>query len=189
MEKNDIQNIVEGFDFTGNKRLESLKKKIMKKMSVKSSSDLTNFMELFYWLFIYNYEQELTALYPAALSLNFTGNWNLWSPCECIESLMCYLSSHTPGQDEYKKDALEKIISAYDTMDIPKKRCDGLVLDDRSEDLEFALSSKSKSLVRDALFLELLELVDIYAFGGSEKYPLDKIEVRVSEIKDQLKGM
>ncbi len=165
MEKNDIQNIVEGFDFTGNKRLESLKKKILKKMSVKSSADLTNLMELFYWLFIYNYEQELMALYPVALSLKFTGNWNLWSPCEGIESLLYYLSSHTPGQGEYKKEALEKIISAYDTMDIPKKRCEGLLLDDRSKKLEFALSSNSKSLVREALFLELLELGVVTALG------------------------
>ncbi len=189
MEKNDIQNIVEGFDFTGNKRLESLKKKILKKMSVKSSADLTNLMELFYWLFIYNYEQELMALYPVALSLKFTGNWNLWSPCEGIESLIWYLSSNTAGQDDYKKEALEKIISAYDNMDIPKKRCEGLLLDDRSENLKFALTSKSKSLIRDALFLELLEFVEIYAFGGSEKYPLDKIEERITEIKNQLKGM
>lgn len=33
------------------------------------------------------------------------------------------------------------------------------------------------------------ELVLIYTLGGSEKYPLEKIETRVEEIKENLKGM
>lgn len=189
MEPNDIQKIVEGLDLSGNKRLESLKKKIMKKMSVKSSSDLTNLMDLFYWLFIYDYEQELISLFPVGFSLKFTGNWNLWSPCEGISSLLYYLSDKAPEPEASKKEALEKIESAYETMDIPKERCDGLLLENRRENVELAILSNSKSSVRDALYLELLEFVEIYAFGGSEKYPLEQIEKRVSEIKDQLKGM
>lgn len=189
MELNDIQKIVEGLDLSGNKRLESLKKKIMKKMSFKSSSDLTNLRDLFYWLFIYNDEQELISLYPVGLSLKFTGNWNLWCPCELILSLIYYISSRTLGQHEYKREALEKIVSVYETMENPKNRCDGLLLDNRRENVELALLSNSKSSVRDALYLELLELVAIYAFGGSEKYPLEQIDKRVNEIKDQLKGM
>ena len=190
MEPNDIQKIVEGLDLSGNKRLESLKKKIMKKMSVKSSSDLTNLMDLFYWLFIYDYEQELISLFPVGFSLKFTGNWNLWSPCEGISSLLFYLSNNTPEPEASKKEALEKIESAYEAdKEILKSRCEGSLLDYRQEDVESALSSNNKSSIREALYLELLELMTVYALGGSKKYPLEQIDKRVNEIKDQLKGM
>lgn len=183
---NKLHNILENLCVNDNSRVESIRHKLLKKMSYKSSIDLRNLRDLFYWLFIYNYNQELRSLYIIGLSLKFTGNWNLWTPCEHILSLIYYLSANITGQEEYKREALEKIFSAYESRDTLDRRCEGLFIEKRQAKVRIAILSNRKASIQDALYLELLELIEIYAFGGSKKYSLDRIVKRVDEIKQQL---
>ena len=79
--EHEFQIIMPELDVSGNKRLEKIKQKLIKKMSFNSSKDLTTLRDLFYWVYIYNYSEKFTQLYPLGLSLEFNGNRNLWTPC------------------------------------------------------------------------------------------------------------
>ena len=54
-----LTNVVLSLSSLSNKRIESLSKKVLKKMSFSSSKDLSNLEELCCWLYIYGYVIEL----------------------------------------------------------------------------------------------------------------------------------
>ena len=59
----ELTNIVLSLSSLGNKRIESLSKKVLKKMNFKSSKDLENLKDLCFWLYIYGYTNQFTQLY------------------------------------------------------------------------------------------------------------------------------
>lgn len=189
MMEHEFQTIMPELDVSGNKRLEKIKQKLIKKMSFNSSKDLTTLRDLFYWVYIYNYSEKFTQLYPLGLSLEFNGNRNLWTPCELILSLIYYASCQIVNQENYARLALDKIFATGKDMAVIKERCDGLFLINRERNVQLALEADNHVDLRDALYLELMELVAVYSFGGSEKYPLNRIKKRVDEIKRQLQTM
>lgn len=189
MMEHEFQMIMPELDVSGNKRLEKIKQKLIKKMSFNSSKDLTMLRDFFYWIYIYNYSEKLTQLYPLGLSLKFNGNRNLWTPCELILSLIYYASCQMENQKNYAQLALDRIFATGKDMAVIKERCDGLFLIHRERAVQLALEANNHVDLRNALYLELMELVAVYSFGGSEKYPLNKIEKRIDEIKKQLQTM
>lgn len=189
MMEHEFQIIMPELDVSGNKRLEKIKQKLIKKMSFNSSKDLTTLRDLFYWVYIYNYSEKFTQFYPLGLSLEFNGNRNLWTPCELILSLIYYASCQIVNQENYARLALDKIFATGKDMAVIKERCDGLFLINRERNVQLALEADNHVDLRDALYLELMELVAVYSFGGSEKYPLNRIKKRVDEIKRQLQTM
>lgn len=185
----ELTNIITTFSSLNNKRIDSLSKKILKKMSFKSSKDLENMVELCYWLYIYGYTDQLTKLYPTILALSFSGNWDIWTWIESILSLIYYISSKDITAQTYAKLALDKIMQAKNDDENIIKRCDGILLVEFEEKVQLYSQSNKKSNLRNWLCYEMQELVLIYSLGGSEKYPLEKIRTRVEEIKGILKGM
>lgn len=93
------------------------------------------------------------------------------------------------NQENYAKLALDKIFATGKDMAVIKERCDGLFLINRERNVQLALEAGNHVDLRDALYLELMELVAVYSFGGSEKYSLNRIKKRVDEIKRQLQTM
>ena len=152
----ELTNIVLSLSSLGNKRIESLSKKVLKKMSFKSS---------------------------------FTGNWDIWTPIESILSLAYYVSSKDIATQTDAKLALEKVLQAQNDNANIIRRCNGSLLSEYEEKVQQYSLSNKKSNLRNWLCYEMEELVLIYTLGGSEKYPLEKIEARVEEIKENLKGM
>ena len=185
----ELTNIVMSLSSLGNKRIESLSKKILKKMSFKSSKDLENMRDLCFWLYIYGYTEQLARLCPTMFALSFTGNWDILSPIESILSLAYYIFSKDIATQTDAKLALEKVLQAEDDNANIIRRCNGCLLSEYEEKVQLYSQSNKKSSLRNWLCYEMEELVLIYTLGGSEKYPLEKIEARVTEIKETLKGM
>lgn len=185
----ELTNIIMSFSSLGNKRIDSLSKKVLTKMSFKSSKDLGNMRDLCYWLYIYGYTEQLAKLYPIIFTLSFSGNWDIWTSIESMLSLTNYISSKNIATQIDAKLALEKILQAQNDNENIIKRCNGSLLVEYEEKVQQYSQSNKKSSLRNWLCYEMEELVLIYSLGGSEKYPLDKIDARVEEIKGTLKGM
>lgn len=184
----ELTNIITNFSSLGNKRIDSLSKKVLKKMNFKSSKDLENMRDLCYWLYIYGYTEELAKLHPTIFTLSFSGNWNIWTPVELIYALI-YYSSQNGDTENHAVISLEKIMQAEDDMANIKMRCNGSLLETRENNVRESIQSGNKTDIRESLYAEMRELVLIHSLGGSEKYPLEKIRTRVEEIKGILKGM
>ena len=60
------------------KKVQSLCKKILKKCSFKSRTDLQNVINLAIWLYIYEYFDYAVAVCDIITDLEFTGNYTLW---------------------------------------------------------------------------------------------------------------
>ena len=185
----ELTNIVLSLSSLGNKRIESLSKKVLKKMNFKSSKDLENLKDLCFWLYIYGYTEQFSRLYPVIFALSFTGNWDIWTPIESILSLAYYVSSKDIATQTDAKLALEKVLQAQNDNANIIRRCNGCLLSEYEEKVQQYSLSNKKSNLRNWLCYEMEELVLIYTLGGSEKYPLEKIETRIEEIKENLKGM
>lgn len=61
------------------KKVQSLCKKILKKLSFKSVRDLANVNQLASWLYIYGYYDEAIAVCDILKDMEFTGNYDLWN--------------------------------------------------------------------------------------------------------------
>ncbi|MFK2289150.1 MULTISPECIES: DUF6707 family protein [Bacteroidales] len=172
-----------------NKRIESLSKKVLKKMNFKSSKDLENLKDLCYWLYIYGHNNQFAKLYSTLLSIPFSGNWNTWTQVELMLALVYYVSIKTEDTQVVSKQALAKIMQAETDIDSIKSRCDGSLLENRKQNVQESIQLGNKTDIREALYAEMRELVLIYALGGSDKYPLKTIENRIENIKSQLQTM
>ncbi len=172
-----------------NKRIESLSKKVLKKMNFKSSKDLENLKDLCYWLYIYGYNDQFAKLYPTLLSMPFSGNWNTWTQVELMLALVHYVSIKTEDTQIVSKQALAEIMQAETDIDSIKSRCDGSLLESREQNVQESIQLGNKTDIREALYAEMRELVLIYALGGSDKYPLQTIENKIEDIKNQLQTM
>lgn len=124
----ELTNIILSLSSLGNKRIESLSKKVLKKMSFKSSKDLYNLKDLCYWLYIYGYTTELKNLYPVIFSLSFVSNWEIWVPVESILALIYYITSKEINAQSDAQVALNKIMQAEVDSTAIAKRCDGFLL-------------------------------------------------------------
>ena len=78
-----MQNVITGIlEKSDKKKVQSLCKKILKKCSFNSQSDLYNIVDLAYWLYIYGETDDSIQVCDLLKDLEFTGNYNLWSAAE-----------------------------------------------------------------------------------------------------------
>lgn len=172
-----------------NKRIRSLSKKILKKMSFKSSKDLSNLKDLCYWLYIYGYTTELKKIYSIIFSLSFSGNWDIWVPIESIFALIYYMTSKNIDTQSDAQVALGKIMQAQINKTDIIQRCNGSLLKEFEDKVQQYTIMGKKTVLINWLCYEMEELLLIYTLGGSDKYPLNNIDERVSDIKQQLQSM
>ena len=172
-----------------NKKIDCICNKILKKMSFKSSKDLSNLKELCYWLYIYGYTTELKNLYSVIFSLSFVGNWDIWVPVESILALIYYITSNEINAQSDAQVALKKIMQAEVSNTDIAKRCDGSLLKEYEDKVQQYTAIGKKTILKNWLCYEMEELLLIYALGVSDKYPLKIIEKKVEDIKKQLQMM
>ena len=173
----ELTNIVLSLSSLGNKRIESLSKKVLKKMSFKSSKDLENMRDLCFWLYIYGYTEQFSRLYPVIFALSFTGNWDIWTPIESILSLAYYVSSKDIATQTDAKLALEKVLQAQNDNANIIRRCNGSLLSEYEEKVQqYSLSNKKR------IVCSLSSLTFHLGFKS------DRLLFYVSEIKREWSG-
>ena len=182
--ENQIQEIVSRFDPIDSKFINSQIKKVLKKMSVKSSADLINLKNVLYGLYCKGYKQEFYSLCPVLIEFEYK-NWDTWTWCEYMLALL-YFDAKINGDPLHFEDVvLNKILAQKDMVNI-KRTCDGGFLVDRKSRLDKAKELGKKTDIRDCLLLYLYELVLVYACGGSEMYPLEFLEKEIFGTIDEL---
>ena len=85
------------------KKVQSLCKKIIKKCSFKSNSDLSNVTELASWLYIYGYIDEAIAVCDLLKDMEFTGNYSLWDKADytmCLKARILREQGQLTERDE-----------------------------------------------------------------------------------------
>lgn len=182
--ENQIQEIVSRFDPIDSKFINSQIKKVLKKMSVKSSADLINLKNVLYGLYCKGYKQEFYNLCPTIITFEYK-DWNTWVFIEPMLALIYFDSKKKATHQHFAEVALKKIL-AQKTTETLKRRCDGDFLVDRKSGLDKAKELGKKTDIRDCLLLYLNELAIVYAYGGSEKYPLAFLEKEILGTIDEL---
>ena len=170
----ELTNIVLSLSSLGNKRIESLSKKVLKKMNFKSSKDLENLKDLCFWLYIYGYTNQFTQLYSILLSVSFTGNWNTWTQVEQMLALV-YYASRKSKDVLHESKALAGIMQAETDVENIKNRCNGSLLEGRSRRFQMTwislLPSEKGTDYRTKKLLENEQRCYNYQREDGEKMP------------------
>ena len=90
------------------KKVQSLCKKILKKCSFRSTSDLSNITELASWLYVYGYNDEAIAVCDLLKDLEFTGNYSLWDKADYTMCLKARILREQ-GQLTESKELTDKV--------------------------------------------------------------------------------
>ena len=104
-----MQNVITGIlEKSDKKKVQSLCKKILKKCSFNSQSDLYNIVDLAYWLYIYGETDDSIQVCDLLKDLEFTGNYNLWS---AVEDTLCLKARimRERGDDEACKNLIDRV--------------------------------------------------------------------------------
>ena len=90
------------------KAVQSLCKKVLKKCSFNSQSDLNNLEDIAYWLYVFEYYDEAIQVCDLFNEMQFTGNYSLWSAADgafCLKSRIL----RERGELEESKKLVERI--------------------------------------------------------------------------------
>lgn len=185
--ENRIQETVKKMNGIDSEFINSKIKKVLKKMSVKSSTDLENLKDLVYSLYCKDYKQEFYSLCPILIEFEYK-DWNTWNWCESMLALMYFDSKRTGDQLHLADTALNKIFAQQD-IKIMKRKCDGSILVGRKTKLDQAKELGKKTNIRNYLLSYLVELIIVYAYGGSEKYSLTFLESEILKSIDELNSI
>lgn len=185
--ENQIQDIIKNVDSIDSKFINNQIKKVLKKMSVNSSADLINLKNVVYCLYSKGYKQEFYNLFPVLLRLEYK-NWNTWVFIEPMLALIYFDSKKNATHQHFADAALKKILDQK-TTEALKRRCDVDFLVNRKSGLDKAKELGKKTDIRDCLLLYLNELAIVYAYGGSEKYPLAFLESEFLKSIDELNSI
>lgn len=90
------------------KRITSALKKCIKKLSAKSSADLSQLKALAYALYVHGYEGEALAAAQVIDGEEFRGDFHIWTPIEKILLLQLWIYRHA-GKDKEAGIILRKI--------------------------------------------------------------------------------
>lgn len=90
------------------KKVQSLCRKILKKCSFKSNSDLSNITELASWLYIYGYPVEAIAVCDLLKDMEFTGNYSLWDKADYAMCLKARILREQ-GQPAEREELIYKV--------------------------------------------------------------------------------
>lgn len=90
------------------KKVQSLCKKIIKKCSFKSNSDLSNVTELASWLYIYGHYDEAIAVCDLLKDMEFTGNYSLWDKADYAMCLKARILREQ-GQPAEREELIDKV--------------------------------------------------------------------------------
>ena len=90
------------------KKVQSLCKKILKKCSFKSKSDLDNVIILATWLYIYGYQDEAAEVCDLLSGMSFTGNYDLLDRADYAACLKARILRER-GIEENREELLQRV--------------------------------------------------------------------------------
>lgn len=97
-----IQNIMDKVD---KKKVQSYCKKLLKKCSFKSATDMKNLTGLVIWLYVYKFYDEIIHICELIQNVEFTGNYTLWKE---FDEIYCFTARILRERGEVQK--AQKII-------------------------------------------------------------------------------
>ncbi|MBK9924783.1 MAG: hypothetical protein IPP66_05765 [Anaerolineales bacterium] len=166
-------------------------KKCIKKLSFKSSADLSNLLDLAMWLYVYGYDNHALKATQIIDELEFKGDFNIWTPVEKILLLQARIY-----REQGKKSKVQKSIDKVLGPMIPheeafKRRLSFNWLNDKG--IERYLKENNVKTANEMRFADLGDLFFIRELGegktdiDGKKVDIAKAEERIMEYKSILK--
>lgn len=146
------------------KRIVSSLRKCAKKLSPKSSGDLSNLKDLIYALCVYGYTEEARATAQVISGEEFRGDFQLWTPIEAILLLHMWLEQ-TAGAKDKAKDIYRKLSEPMSSHEEALRRRLSFEWLSGSDIAQYEISGKTK-IANDLRFAELGDLLFIWAHGN-----------------------
>lgn len=157
-----------------NRYLQGLKKKAAKNFSLTRMDALYHTHDLAFALYVFGRGDECVQVCETAARVEFSGNFNLWSPVETTLALYARLMGER-GEKEKAKAALDRVRTAGFT----ENRLGGLLLKDK--EIQDAQDEGNKTDERDWRLGQFSELCFMKELGGSRAYLVDRIEKLIQE--------
>lgn len=153
-----------------NKVLATAKAQLSKKFKWNNSQSLFDALRLAQLLVLFDKQDEALEVCRTLGRLEFTGNFNLWSPVEKALALQSRLL-RKQGNTQEAEACLKRIRDAG----FVETRLEGALLD-RNGDIPDAIKDGDKKSERQARLIYGSELVFIIELGGSEARPIAGLE-------------
>ena len=174
-------------DTTQKKQVVSLAKKLVKKFSVKSGSDLEKLKDLCYWLYVQDQKDKSILVCEIVDQVSFENDFNIWTWIESIIALHIRIMRE---QNDIEKVEIyrTKLMTSY--KEDPKLLSEILngsgLYDDEIKSDENDGDEKGANTWR---FLQLNQLCLMRELGGSSTYPIDKIDREIERLITLLKNL
>lgn len=153
-----------------NKVLASAKASLFKKFSWTKSQSLFDALRLAQLLVLFDKEDEALEVCRTLGRLEFTGNFNQWSPIEKALALQSRLL-----RQQGKANEAEACLKRIRDAGFVETRLEGALLD-RNGDIPDAIQAGDKKSERMARLIYGSELVFIIELGGSPTRPIEGLE-------------
>lgn len=151
------------------KFLQGVKKKAAKSFSLTRMDSLYKTHDLAYALYIFGRVDECVEVCVTAARVEFSGNFNIWSPVETTLALYARILGEK-GDKGGSTAVMERVRAAG----FVEGRLTGLLLKDK--EMQDAINEGSKTDERDWRMCQMSELCFMKELGGSQAYPVDAIE-------------
>ncbi|NDV68288.1 DUF6707 family protein [Dysgonomonas sp. 25] len=170
-------------DKTQNRKVTNISNKLLKKISLKSSSDLEKLQNILYLLFINNSKKHFEDLASVIVKLNFNGNYNLWT---WIESMLALITLETENT-VISTTAYNKISENYND---DKKAKDSILNGEllHLREVEESLKEGNEKNINEWKTILLSDYVLIKALGKSPKYSCDFLQKEIESLRVNLKN-
>jgi hypothetical protein len=157
-------------------------KKRAAKFSRKKAASLDAATRLAYWLFVYGREDEALEACRFVGQTEFAGNFNLWTWVELALALQSRIARRR-GSAEESAECLRRIRAAG----FRESRLNGSLLEDKLQNVQRAAAAQDKTGERDWGQNALLELCVLIELGGSETWPVEKLEAEFAQTVSRLR--
>lgn len=145
------------------KRIAASLRKCTKKLSPKSSADLSNLKDLVYALCVYGYTDDAIAVAQVISAEEFRGDFQLWTPIEAILLLHMWLEQ-TAGEKDKAKDIYRKLSEPMLAHEEALRRRLSFEWLSGPDIAQYEKSGKKK-IANDLRLAELGDLLFIWAHG------------------------
>ncbi len=156
------------------KYLKALKRKAAKSFSFTRMEALFKMKELAYALYAFRRTGECLEVCQTAARVEFSGNFNLWSPVETTLALYARML-----KEKGETTAADTVMARVRKAGFVNARLMGELLKDK--EIREAIADGSITDERDWRLRQLSELCFMKELGGSAEYPVDRIETLFQE--------
>src|SRR5262245_46032725 len=170
------------------KWLKQQKKTALKKLSVTRLDGMQRLDELTCWLYLYGRDAEAMAVGRTLLGFPFTGDYTLYGPVEWVLALAALLAERH-GDTELAGACRAHIVEVYGEPATWTEN-DRLTLNNRLGGYQVEWQERNRPADdKEYTRAQLGELAFLRLWGGSEKWPLDRIDRTFEEKTGHLRQL